>query len=175
MYVPTLCALLLFAVATPVQKPMPAQTPGGGVVQVLLQPRLEELTPASVFFAGKLATTQVRNSGGVQAVEGKVTEFVMVDASGYSSGIRERYQFYVMTSVAVEIGGKRLEPGAYGGGFVGGHAVIMNLGGSNVLEAPLGNDAGMKRPRPLQVVAGGKAGEYRLYLGREYVAFRQVA
>ncbi len=135
---------------------------------------MDELFPASVFFAGKQATTQLRNSGGVQASDDKVTAFALVDAGGYSSGIRERFQFYLLTSVAVEVAGKRLEAGSYGGGFLNGQALLMDLSAKEVFHAAVSMDAEMRRPRPLQVAGTAKPGEYRLYLGREYVSFRQI-
>jgi len=50
----------------------------------------------------------------------------------------------------------------------------MDLGGKELFHAPVLHDAGMKRPRPLQVVAGAEGEGYRLYLGRSYVVFRQL-
>ncbi len=158
------------------QAPVPEQAAAGvAAAAVMQQQLLQETVPASVFFAGKVATTQLRNSGGVQAGEGNIIEFALVDASGYSSGLRERYQFSLLTSVAMDFGGQRLEPGAYGGGFVEGHALLMNLGGKELLQVPVSHEAEFKRPRPLQVAASEPAtGTFRLYLGRDYVSFRPL-
>ena len=164
-----LSSLLPFQSAPPTPAPQPA-TAG------LLQPgQIEEVLPSTVFFQNRVASTQARNSGGVRSAQGKLTEFALVDNSGYSSGIRERYQFYVLSSAALEFGGKRLAPGAYGGGFVGGHLLIMDLGGADLFQAPLSHEPELKRPRPLQVsLEQGSSDRYRLYLGRDYVAFRQI-
>ena len=152
----------------------PSAPPAAPAAPVLLQQQeMQDTFPAMVFFAGKTASTQLRNSGGVRSPGDKVTEFALVDASGYSSGVRERYQFYLLTSVAVEWGGKRLPPGAYGGGFLEGKALLMDLAGEDVLQAPVAHQPDLKRPRPL-AVAAAPAGEYRLCLGRDYVAFRQL-
>lgn len=149
--------------------PAAAKTAG-----VLTAAELQPLLPATVYFSGQVATVQLRNGGGVRGASGKLTMFVMVDSGGYSSGLRERYQFYVLTDTAVEIAGKRLPAGAYGGGFLSGTGLeVMDLGGEELFHAPTVHDAGMTRPRPLQVMAGG-GGTYRLYLGRDYVEFRQV-
>lgn len=143
---------------------------------VLSAAELQPLIPPSVYFSGQVATVQLRNGGGMRGANGKLTMFVMVDSGGYSSGLRERYQFYLLTDTAIEIAGKRLPAGAYGGGFLSGTGLeVMDLGGTELFRAPTVHDAGMARPRPLQVVAGGGGGDYRLYMGREYVEFRQAA
>jgi hypothetical protein len=143
---------------------------------VLSAAEVQPLLPEKVYFSGQLATVQMRNSGGVRGSGGKLTLFAMVDSSGYSTGVRERYQFYLLTDSGVEIAGQRLNPGAYGAGFMNGPGFeVMDLGGHELFHAPYLHDAAMARPRPLQVVPGGAAGEYRLYLGRDYVAFHQIA
>lgn len=137
----------------------------------LLTPtQLQAVFPATVYFSGQMTTVQMRNTGGVRWSGGKQTLFGMVDAGGYSSGMRERYQFYVLTDVPVEIGGKRLAAGAYGAGFLGDRGFeVMDLGGTELFHAAVQHDGGVQRPRPLQVTAAG--GHYRLYLGRDYVEF----
>lgn len=138
----------------------------------LLNPtQIQAVFPATVYFSGQMTTVQLRNAGGVRWSEDKQTLFGMVDAGGYSSGIRERYQFYILTDVAIDIDGKRLPPGAYGAGFLSGTGFeVMNLGGTELFHAAVAHDAAMKRPRPL-LVESGPNGRYRLYLGRDYVEF----
>jgi hypothetical protein len=142
---------------------------------VLDAARVQSLFPESVYFAGQKATVQIRNAGGVRWAEGKQTLFGMVDTGGYSSGVRDKYQFYILTDAPVEIGGKRLPAGAYGAGFVNGQGSgssleVMDLGSAELFHAPTQHDAGLRRPRPLEVVAGAN-GHYRLYLGRDFVDF----
>lgn len=138
---------------------------------VLNAAQIQASFPPSVYFSGQMTTVQIRNAGGVRWSEGKQTMFAMVDAGGYSSGMRERYQFYILSDVPVEIGGKRLGAGAYGAGFLRNEGLeVMDLGGTELFHAAVQHDAGMPRPRPLQVIAG-ENGRYRLYLGRDYVEF----
>src|SRR6266403_1109324 len=99
----------------------------------------------------------------------------MVDSSGYSTAIKEKYQAYLLNEVTLEIAGQTLKPGAYGIGFLtGGKFVVMDLGANDVLQAASQHDAEMKRPVPLQVLASATAGSYRLYIGRDYVEFRRA-
>jgi hypothetical protein len=130
--------------------------------------------PPSVFFSGQSATVQLRNSAAIRFAGDGITLAGLVDTGGYSSGIRDRYQFYLITDTAIEAGGKRIAPGAYGCGFLSDGFLLMDLGAHELLRLPVTTDADMKRPRPLQFVAGPQAGEYRLYLGRSYISLKQA-
>jgi len=118
---------------------------------------------------------QFRNSGGVHFADDLFVLAGMVDSSGYSTAVKEKYQAYLLNEVTLEIDGQTLKPGAYGIGFLNaGKFVVMDLGANDVLQTASQHDAEMKRPVPLQVVASAKAGSYRLYAGRDYVEFRRV-
>src|SRR2546430_12699434 len=100
----------------------------------------------------------------------------MVDSSGYSTAIKEKYQAYLLNEVTLEIGGQTLKPGAYGIGFLNGRKfVVVGLGANDVLQAASQRDAEMKRPVPLQVVASATSGTYCLYARRAYLRFRPVS
>lgn len=164
-------AMLGFVVALilPAQQPAEPQSTG-----VLAPAEVERIMPASVFFSGQSATVQIRNSGAVRFAGGGITLAGMVDTGGYSSAVRDRYQFYLLTDTAIEIGGKHVAAGAYGAGFVADGFLLMDLGGHELLRLPVTTDAPMKRPRPLQFVAAPQAEEYRLYAGRAYVSLKQA-
>lgn len=135
----------------------------------------EKLLPDKVFFKGQSAMVQARNSAGVRFGDGSITMAALVDASGYASAIREKYQGYLLSDVAIEIGGQTLKPGAYGFGFLEGNKfVVMDLGANEVFQVASTKDTDMKRPLPFQFVAGANAGTYRLYKGRDYVEFRRA-
>ena len=134
-----------------------------------------KIFPEHVFFRGQSAPVQFRNSGGVHFADDLYVLAGMVDSSGYSTAIKEKYQAYLLNEVTLEIAGQTLKPGAYGIGFLnGGKFVVMDLGANDVLQAASQHDAEMKRPMPLQVVAAATAGSYRLYAGRDYVEFRRA-
>jgi len=134
-----------------------------------------KIFPERVFFRGQSAPVQFRNSGGVHFADDLYVLAGMVDSSGYSTAIREKYQAYLLNEVTLEIGGQTLKPGAYGIGFInGGKFVVMDLGANDVLEASSQKDTEMKRPVPLQVVPSTTAGSYRLYAGRDYVEFHRT-
>jgi len=129
------------------------------------------LFPEAVFFRGQSAPVQMRNTGGVHFTDDLYVLAGMVDNSGYSTGIREKYQAYLLSEVTLQIGGQTLKPGAYGMGFIeGGKFVVMDLAANDVFQAASQRDAEMKRPMPLQLVASD-GGKYRLYMGRDFVEF----
>jgi len=133
-----------------------------------------KILPDKVFFRGQSATVQTRNSGGVRYSDDFLVLAALVDASGYASGLKEKYQGYLITEVPIEIGGKTLKPGAYGFGFVENNKlVVMDLGANDLFQVTSTKDADLKRPVPLQIVAGSGAGSYKLYKGRDYVEFHR--
>jgi hypothetical protein len=158
-------AALLLAVAIPAA--LAAQT-----ADKLLKPiDTQKLLPASVYYVGQSAPTQLRNSGGVKFADGHYVLATLVDTSGYSTSVASKYQAYFIAEVPLKIGGQSLPAGIYGVGFVSGNQfVVTDVGGHEVLTVSSSTDTGMKRPVPLQVTAD-PAGGYRLYAGRTYVSF----
>lgn len=133
-----------------------------------------KLFPERVYFRGQTAPAQLRNTGGVHFADDFYVLASLVDSSGYSTGIKEKYQGYLLNEITMEIGGQSLKPGAYGFGFLnGGKFVVMDLAANDVFQSVSQRDGEMKRPVPLQVAASPTAGSYRLYVGREYIEFRR--
>jgi hypothetical protein len=134
-----------------------------------------KLFPDKVFFKSQSAAVQARNSAGVRYSDGTLTLAALVDNSGYASGIREKYQAYLLTDVAIQIGGQTLKPGAYGIGFIEGNKfVVMDLGANDLFQISSTKDADLKHPVPFQFIAASTAGTYRLYKGRDYVEFQRA-
>ena len=149
--------------------PLPAAAQSGDTV---LKPAdMQKLLPASVYYKGQSATTQLRNSGGVKFADGYFVLATMVDTSGYSSDVQAKYQAYFIAEIPVKIGGRSLIAGIYGIGFVADNKlVVTDVGAHELLNVATSDDASLKRPTPLQVVAD-PAGGFRLYSGRRYVVF----
>jgi len=173
-------ALLLLVVASLAGAAQPAIAQASPAQpEALLRPSdLTKILPGAVFFRGQSATVQERNSGGVRFADGYYVLATMVDNSGYSSGVQDKYQAYFITEVPLEIGGHHLPPGAYGVGILKSAStptfVAMDIGEHNLFQAAAVNDAKLHRPTPLQVLAGSEAGKYRLYLGRNYIEFQRA-
>lgn len=169
--------LLTLLSVTRLARPQGAPTSAGVITaaqsqqptQILHRDEAEKIMPATVFFRGQTATTEGRNSAGLRLAGGALVLVALVDASGYSSGVAERYQGYLLTEVALRVGDSMLAAGAYGFGFLSGdRMVVMDLGGHDVLSTSTTRNSAMRRPEPLQIVNEG--GQLHLYLGRSYVA-----
>jgi hypothetical protein len=133
-----------------------------------------KLIPETVFFRGQTAATQLRNSGGVHFSDGMYALAALVDSSGYSTAIKEKYQGYLLTEVTLDFGGQLLPPGAYGFGFVnGGKFVAMDLGAHDLFQIASQRDAELKRPVPLHFAPGTANRTFRLYAGRDFVEFQR--
>jgi hypothetical protein len=175
-YFVLLSVLLLIFSVRHLQSTMAGNPPAEGKEAALRAADVTaKLFPERVFFRGQNAPVQFRNTGGVRFADDFYVLAGIVDNSGYSTGLREKYQAYLLNEVTLQIGGETLKPGAYGFGFQeGGKFLIMDIGANDVLTATSQRDAELKRPVPLQVVAGSAAGSYRLYAGRDYVEFNRA-
>ena len=151
------------------QAPAAAQkdtTPG-----LLTRDQAAAILPPSVFYRGQSASIQGRNSSGIRLDGGALILATLVDTSGYSSSVQEKYQAYLITEVPLTIGDRRLPPGAYGFGFVAGDKmVVLDVGAHELLQAATHRDADLKRPTPLQILpVDSSPNHFRLYLGRSFV------
>jgi hypothetical protein len=163
----TLAPAVLIVAALLAKAPGWSQPPSTGTV--LNAAEAARLLPASVFFSGQSAPVQARNSGGIKFGDGMLVLAALIDTSGYSSAVQQKYQSYLITETAIQINGHLLPPGAYGAGFVAGKFGVMDIGGHDIFSVEATHDAELKRPTPLQFIAGSSAGEFRLYQGRDYV------
>jgi hypothetical protein len=164
-------ALSCLSVARPQKKDTPLATES-----VLSAKEVgSKLFPEKVFFRGQVASSQERNTGGVRYADGFFVLASLVDNSGYSSGIREKYQAYLITEVPLETGGQTLKPGAYGCGFIESNKfIVMDLGANDLFTVASEKDAAIKHPVPLQFLTASDAGQYRFYHGRDYVEFHRA-
>jgi hypothetical protein len=134
---------------------------------VLAAGDLKTVVPASFFYRGQSASTQMRNSAGIRTQDQKYVLAGMVDTSGYASSIAQKYQGFFITEVKVKIEGSELAPGEYGFGFVDDKFLVTDCGANNVLSVSSKKDDNLKRAVPLKMAKEGDA--YRLYAGKKYV------
>lgn len=175
-YVVLMVALLLAFSVRHLQTAVAGNPPAEGKEAALKSADITpKLFPERVFFRGQSAPVQFRNTGGVRFSDDFYVLAGVVDNSGYSTGLREKYQAYLLNEVTLQISGQTLKPGAYGFGFQeGGKFLIMDIGANDLLSTTSQRDADLKRPVPLQVVASSTSGSYRLYAGRDYVEFNRA-
>jgi hypothetical protein len=132
------------------------------------------LYPERVFFRGKTAPTQHRNTAGVHFADDMYVLAGLVDSSGYATSVKEKYQAYLITEVPLEIAGQHVNPGAYGFGFLqDGKFVLMDLGNHDLFRADAHHDADMKHPVPFQIVTGSSEGSFLIYSGRNSIEYKR--
>jgi hypothetical protein len=165
--------LVLLSISATRHNALDAQTTAStqsSATVVLNRTQAGALIPATVFFRGQNASVQARNSAGLRLPDGKLVLLAIVDTSGYSSAMQQSYQAYLITEVPLMFGGQKLSPGTYGFGFLAGDkATVMDIGGNELLQLATMRDAKLARPNPLQIVPDTTPGNFRLYLGRNYL------
>src|SRR5258707_15699708 len=103
-----------------------------------------KLLPEKVFFRGQIAPVQARNTGGVRYADGFLVFAGLVDSSGYSTSIREKYQAYLINEVPVEIGGATPKTGGHGVGVLEGDKIfVIGIGAEEGLPTASVEDAEM--------------------------------
>jgi hypothetical protein len=138
---------------------------------VLSGDEVKKAVPTEYFFRGQKAPVQLRNAVGFQLADGKMALAALVDASGYSTAIQQKYQGLLITEVKLNIGGSELAPGQYGFGFTAdGKFAVMDVANNDVLSAASQTDQALLRAVPLKLVEEGEG--YKLYAGKKWVAIK---
>lgn len=138
---------------------------------ILSADELKKAAPAEYFFRGQKAPVQLRNAVGFQLADGKMMISALVDASGYSTAIQQKYQGLLITEAKLNIGGSILPPGQYGFGFAAdGKFNVMDVANSDVLSASYQTDQALPRPVPLKLIEDGDA--YKLYAGKKWIGIK---
>ena len=70
---------------------------------ILNSDELKKMVPAEFFFRGQKAPVQLRNAVGFQLSDGKLMLAALVDASGYSTAIQQKYQGLLITESKLQI------------------------------------------------------------------------
>jgi hypothetical protein len=137
---------------------------------ILSSSDLKTIAPATYYYAGHAASVQMRNTAGMRTSEGKNILAGMVDTSGYSTGIQQKYQGFFITEAKIYIEGTEVAPGEYGFGFMNDKFVLTNVGADDVLTVTAKMDDQLKRPVPLKIT--DENGGYRFYAGKKYVVLQ---
>jgi hypothetical protein len=138
---------------------------------VLSSDELKKAVPAEYFFRGQKAPVQLRNAVAFQLANGKMMIAALVDASGYSTAIQQKYQGMLITETTLNIGGSELKPGQYGFGFAAdGKFVVMDVANNDVLSASSQTKQALQHAVPLKLVE--ESAGYRLYAGKKWVGIK---
>jgi hypothetical protein len=129
------------------------------------------------YLEGNSIPTQKRNTVVLKGADGKRLVFGLLDTSGYSAEIQQKYAGMMIVERKVMVGGAAVGAGAYGFGLQKptpaegpGKLMVYDVSGAKVGEAAAQYDAALAQPVPLQVVT--KDGSSRLYVGRHWVEIK---
>jgi hypothetical protein len=130
------------------------------------------------YLEGNAIPVQKRNAVMVKCTGAQRMIFALLDTSGYSIDVQQKYLGMATIERKVSLGAATLAPGAYGLGLQKPAAadqpaklIIYDVGGQKVGETAAPVDAKLAQPTPLQVVVA-KDQPVRLYLGRYSVEVR---
>ncbi|HET7215572.1 MAG TPA: hypothetical protein VFL79_18425 [Terriglobia bacterium] len=157
-------------------------TPAGaqGVFKVETGEAFNKIVPRDFVLEENSIPTEKRNSALVLTPSGGRLVAGLLDTSGYSSQVQEKYLGMLISEGTVDVCGHQVATGSYGFGLAktkgvaGGHPsrlFLYNQAGKMVAECATSWNENLKNPRPLQVVVGG-GGTARLYLGRTWVGLK---
>jgi hypothetical protein len=154
-----------------------AQTPGQWT-----QVTGKELDGAIVpnfYLEGNAIPVQKRNAVMLKCPMGKRMIFALLDTSGYSIDVQQKYHGLVTVERKVSLGGAEVPVGAFGLGLqkpaapseAPAKVLIYDVAGQKVAEGMAQYDAKLAQPAPLAVVIQ-KDQAPRLYLGRYFVELK---
>ena len=123
------------------------------------------------YLEGNSIPTEKRNAALVKTPAGARVEFALLDTSGYSSQIQQKYSGMVISEGDVSVGGVKLGVGSFGfgtklphpPGTADGEVFFYDQAGKEIGHCAAKRDPSVKAPRPLQVSVSGSSA--RLYLG----------
>lgn len=151
-----------------------------GVFRVEKGGAFNKIIPRDFVLEENSIPTEKRNSTLVLTPSGARLVAGLLDTSGYSSQVQEKYLGMLIAEGTVEVGGHQVAIGSYGFGLAkpkgaaGGYPsrfFLYDQAGKRVVECAARWDEKLKSPRPLQVVpSGGRTA--RLYLGRTWVELK---
>jgi hypothetical protein len=138
---------------------------------VLSSDEVKKAVPTEFFYRGQKAPVQLRNAVGFQLADSKMMLAALVDASGYSTAIQQKYQGLLITETKLNIGGSTLGPGEYGFGFsADGKFVVMDVANNDVLSTAYQTDQALQHAVPLKLVEDGDG--YKLYAGKKWIGLK---
>ncbi len=131
------------------------------------------------YLEGNAIPVQKRNAAMLKCKCGKRTIFGLLDTSGYSVDVQQKYLGFVTTEKKLSLGGAEVPVGAFGLGLQKPEApseapakvLVYDVAGQKVAEGSAQYDAKLAQPVPLQVVME-KGAMPRLYLGRYFLELK---
>ena len=160
-------AVLLAALQLAAGAPLFAQ----GSFEVLTGKPFDSAFVKDFYLEGNSIPTEKRNAALIKTPAGARVEFALLDTSGYSSEVQQKYRGMIISEGGLSVCGVKLGVGSFGFGArmpkppATGNAEVFfyDQAGKKLGQCTAERDAHLKAPKPLQVVVSG--GKAHLYLG----------
>ncbi len=158
----------------------PKDIRGQGAFELVTGKAFDSALPRDFYLEGNAIPTEKRNGILLKTPAGERVLIALIDTSGYSSQVRQKYSGMLIAEGRVSICGETVAVGSYGFGLdkpapiesrsattSGADAkfFLYNQAGEKVAECAAKKDTQIKQPKPLQVVLN-QGERARLYLGR---------
>jgi hypothetical protein len=135
--------------------------------------------PADFYLEGNRIPVEKRNAALLKDAKGGRVVLGLIDTTGYSSQIQQKYIGMLITEIKISVCGNAMGVGSYGFGLERPAATsnadapfrIYNQAGEKVGECAAKKDDSVKQPKPLEV-ATAKAGPAKLYLGKYVIELK---
>ena len=142
-----------------------------GGYQVVTGKEFDSAMVRDFYLEGNAIPTQKRNAALVKTPAGARVVFGLIDTTGYSSQIQQKYEGMLISEGAFTLCGQKVGVGSFGFGNTKPMAtsnedmklMIYDQAGNKVAECSGKKDSSLAQPSPLQIVIGNPS---KLYLGR---------
>lgn len=147
-----------------------------GTFELITGKAFDSALPKDFYLEGNAIPTQKRNAAMLKTPAGARSVLALVDTTGYSSQIKQKYMGMLITEGKLSVCGISVSAGSYGFGLERPAApsnadakfFLYNQAGEKVGECSAKKDTSIKQPSPLKVVVG-KGGTAMLELTRYVV------
>ncbi len=152
---------------------------GQGSFQIVTGKAFDSALPHDFYLEGNAIPTEKRNAVLLTSPRGSRVVLSLLDTSGYSSQIQQKYVGMLITEGPLTMCGKMVAVGSYGFGLqkpgpdsnADARFFLYDQAGKRVAECASKKDTTMSVPTPLQATTTGPGGT-RLYLGRYWLGLR---
>ncbi|MGD0220787.1 MAG: hypothetical protein ABSF71_00505 [Terriglobia bacterium] len=135
--------------------------------------------PADFYLEGNRIPVEKRNAALLKNPAGARLVLGLIDTTGYSSQIKQKYTGMLITETKISVCGNAIGVGSYGFGLERPAATsnadapfrLYNQAGEKVGECAAKKDDSVKEPKPL-TVATPKGGPAKLYLGKYVIEIK---
>lgn len=150
-----------------------------GSFEVVTGKAFDSAMPKDFYLEGDAIPTEKRNAVMLKSSSAPRVLFALIDTTGYSSQIKQKYIGMAITEGRVSVCGTSVDVGSYGFGLDKPAANskddakfhLYNQAGTEVASCAAPRDASIKVAKPLQVTVG-KEGSAWLVLGRYKVEIK---